>query len=261
MVIAFVDPSTPPFDVVFNRMAAAVTGGKFCHCEIAFEGVSLHGLRGLLSCFSTAKSEAETRAQKALQTVCGLFPSNTPSGTSVTVAFYALQGMPLGVRVLSVLADDPFYQTYCENWTQYRISDAPPEVISSQFVWCLMQTYKPYDTLGALTSPWRSHSSSDGMEADRESWFCSNYALRFCQHLALLNSMGLSSTTPNELARGLAETYKERSAASAETAEADRVIFDLNLDQSHWGVIGDLLPHVVRSGKFGWDRSTFLESD
>jgi len=265
MIISFVDPSTPPFDVVFNRVAAAVTGGKFCHCEIAFENVSLSGVRRLLSCYSTLHSQADLRAKGALETVSQLFPPSYDA--NITVAFYALQSTPLGVRVLSNLADDPFYQTYRNDWTQYRIAGAPDNVVCSQFVWCLEQVGKPYDIMGALTSPWKSHTSSDGMEADRQSWFCSNHALRFCQHMALLGSMGLSSTTPNELARGLAQTYKDTCSTSGEetdetaaavTAEGvqEQVIFDLALNQSHWGVIGDLLPYVIRTGHFKWDRST-----
>ena len=198
MAVAFVKASTPPFDVVFNKVAAAVTGGEFCHCEICFKHVSLVGLRDLLSCYDgELKKSANIRARDALLHVSSLFPQDCPRNTSVTIAFYALQGMPLGVRVLAELADDPFFQQYGSGWVEYDIEDAPIDVVLSQLVWCLEQSGKPYDVMGALTSPFRSARHHSGMEADRQRWFCSNHALRFCQHMAICGELGLSGTTPN----------------------------------------------------------------
>lgn len=269
MIVAFVRASTEPFNVVFNRVAAAVTGGEFCHCEIAFDGVYLQGLRELLSCYRReSRSEHNRRARAALKSVCDLFPKNSPADTRLCVAFYALQGMPLGVRVLAELAEDPFYQKYGAGWRQYIIKDAPGDVVTSQFVWCLEQTGKPYDTMAALTSAFKSAHETSGMEADRERWFCSNHALRFCQHMALCGDLGLSGTTPNNLDRALYATYIETSESPVDeerssegSSENVQDTYYLNLDQSHWQVIADFVPHVIRSGKFSWDRTAFLEND
>lgn len=257
--VALVKASTPPFDVLFNKLAARLTGGDFCHCEIAFEGVSINGLRRLLNHYAArSRSEANNRARLALMSVCNLFPKDCPSGTNLTVAFYALQGMSLGVRVLAELADDPFYMQYDDGWRQYVIADAPQDVVTSQFVWCLEQTGKPYDTTGALTSVFRSAHHHSGLEPDRASWFCSNHCLRFCQHMALCGDLGLSGTTPNTLDKELHDIYIETSDGSVEDAPE---VFHLNLNQSHWQVIADFVPYVIRSGKFSWDRTTLLEND
>ena len=261
MTVAFVKASTPPFDVVFNKLAAAITGGSFCHCEIAFSNVSINGLRRLLGCYSDrSRSEHNKRARSALKSVCDLFPKNCPSGTNITVAFYALQGMPLGVRVLAELADDPFYMQYGDGWRQYVIADAPPDVVTSQFVWCLEQTGKPYDTMAALVSPFKSAHGGSGMEADRASWFCSNHALRFCQHMALCGGLGLGGTTPNNLDETLHEAYIETSESPVDPEDTSEVFY-LNLNQSHWQVIADFVPYVIRSGKFSWDRAVLLGND
>lgn len=261
MIVAFVQPSTPPFDVAFNKLAAVLTGGSYCHCEIAFKGVPINGLRMLLQCYGTKSQSAHNkRAREALESVCNLFPKNCPSTTCLTVAFYALQGMPLGVRVLAELADDPFYMQYGDGWRQYTITDAPEDVVTSQFVWCLEQTGKPYDTMAALMSPFKSAHHGSGMEADRDSWFCSNHALRFCQHMALCGDLGLSGTTPNVLDKELHSTYIETLESPVDPEDTSEV-FHLNLNQSHWQVIADYVPYVIRSGRFSWDRAVLLEND
>jgi len=261
MTVAFVKASTPPFDVVFNKLAAAITGGSFCHCEIAFSNVSINGMRRLLQCYSAkSRSEHNKRARSALESVCGLFPKNCPSGTNITVAFYALQGMPLGVRVLAELAEDPFYMQYGDGWRQYVIAGAPEDVVATQFVWCLEQTGKPYDTMAALMSPFKSAHGGSGMEADRASWFCSNHALRFCQHMALCGDLSLSGTTPNNLDDTLQETYIETSESPVDPEDTSEVFY-LNLNQSHWQVIADFVPYVIRSGRFSWDRAVLSEND
>lgn len=261
MIVALVKASTPPFDVAFNRLAAFATGGKYCHCEIAFEDVYLYGLRELLSCYSAnSRSEHNRRARAALKSVCDLFPKNCPADTKLSVAFYALQGMPLGVRVLAEVAEDPFYMKYGKGWRQYVIGGAPGDVVTSQFVWCLEQTGKPYDTMAALTSPFKSANGGSGMEPDRERWFCSNHALRFCQHMALCGDLCLSGTTPNDLDKALRDVYIETSESPLDL-EQESEIFFLNLNQSHWQVIADFVPHVIRSGNFSWDRAAFSKND
>ena len=259
MAVAFVKATTPPFDVYFNRLAAAVTGGAFCHVEICFKNLYLLGIRRLLSYYVGERmSDEKKRARDALRYICSLFPRNCPPNTCITVAFFALQGMPLGVRVLAELADDPFYMMYGEGWTEYEIKKAPDDVVTSQFIWCLQQTGKPYDTMGALSSPLRSAYQHNGMEADRATWFCSNYALRFCQHMAICGDLGLSGTTPNALEKELRETYID--SATASVSELGSSVYSLNLGQEHWSIIGDFVPYVIRSGNFTWDRATFLEN-
>ena len=98
------------------------------------------------------------------------------------------------------------------------------------------------------------------MEPDRASWFCSNHTLRFCQHMALCGDLGLSGTTPNVLDNELQATYIETLKGSVDPEDTSEVFY-LNLDQSHWQVIADFVPYVIRSGRFSWDRSTLLEHD
>lgn len=253
MQIAFVDASTPPFDVTFNKVAAAVTGGRFCHCEIAFDSIKLGKLREFVPLFDKSTPD-DIRCKDALHSILNLFPPDA-NDELVHIAFYALQGMPLGVRVLSERSADPFFQKYSDAWKVYQIRDAPGDVSGMQLFWCLKQVGKPYDTMGALTCPLKTNTSD--FEPDRDAWFCSNHALRFVQHMALCQDMSLRCTTPNSLEKGLRKAYKEGIARSFEEAEnwqqgLDPPVCDLALDQSHWRLIGDILPSVIEHGERGW---------
>lgn len=251
MQIAFVDANTPPFNVAFNKVAAAVTFGRFCHCEIAFDNISLSKLRKFYRCLSNEDTK-QRKAKKALESVLNLYPPDE-NKEKVTLAFFALQGMPLGVRTLSDTNADPFLRKYTRAWKVYRIIDAPLRVVSHQLYWALCQVGKPYDTMGALTCPLKGNPHE--IEPDRQSWFCSNHALRFVQHMAICQDMSLRCTTPNSLEKALYALYKDAISMSFETEvkfEEEPSVCDLVLDETHWTSIGDFLPFVINYGDVGW---------
>lgn len=253
MQIAFVDASTPPFDLAFNKVAAAVTGGRFCHCEVCFDNISLKKLRILATSLSDFDPK-QKKAKEALRSILVLYPSDEQN-EKITIAFYALQGMPLGVRVLSDRNSDLFLRRYTNAWKVYRIIDAPLSVVAHQLYWALCQVGKPYDTMGALTCPLKTNTRQ--LEADRNTWFCSNHALRFVQHIALCQDMSLRCTTPNSLEKALNVIYKQSIATSSDkdyTAEEEPSVCDLVLDQSHWSAIEDFVPFVINFDHLEWDR-------
>lgn len=101
MLCAFVTPQTPPFDVVFNRLAARVTGGDYCHVEVAFESVPLSLLRNLRKNIpdSDSVSSELQHIGATLNNVLSSFPPDTPDDHTITLAFHALNGCPLGCRI------------------------------------------------------------------------------------------------------------------------------------------------------------------
>ena len=192
MLCAFVTPNTPPFDVVFNRLAAKVTGGAYCHVEVAFENLPLKLLRDLRQKIPESDrvpSELQ-RVGATLNNVLSSFPPDTPDEHTITLAFHALNGCPLGCRILSEHASDPLYLPYSDDWRVYRLADAPEVATQANLVWCMSKVGLPYDTMGALTSPWRG-SQAHGDALDPETWFCSNHALRFLQHMNLCSDLSL----------------------------------------------------------------------
>lgn len=246
MLVAFVPASTPPFDLAFNKVAAAVTGGAYCHCETAFEGLALGRLRAVCDTLNLAHAlpESMQRARDAARALLAVFPPRTPDDEPVTLAFHALAGQPLGVRVLSPHAEDVLNRPYDDTWRVYRLPDAPRKAVQAQLVWSLSQVGKPYDTMGALTSPLHSGHAGAVRAPDPSHWFCSNLSLRFLQHLNLCSGLSLTGTTPNSLERAL----RQYIPADAARLEADTGgAATLQFDAEHWGLVGSIAPYIVRA--------------
>lgn len=242
MLVAFVTAQTPPFDMTFNRVAAAVTGGAYCHCESAFEALELGSLRELRRQFAWTSRASTRRAESALKQILGVFPPDTPDKHPVTLAFHALAGQPLGVRVLSEFSEDPLFRPYDETWRVYRLAEVPRRVVRANLVWSLAQVGKPYDTMGALTSPLHWSHGGDVRGADPAQWFCSSLCLRFLQHMNLCSDLSLKGTTPNSLEKALRQYIPEELPRLQETTGGAAV---LRWDADHWALVSSLVPFIV----------------
>lgn len=244
MQVAFVTAQTPPFDVAFNKLAAVVTGGAYCHCETAFDALDLGRLRDLSSVLNAGKAlpTGMQRARDAVRAVVASFPPSTPDAHPVTLAFHALAGQPLGVRVLSRYAENPLFRPYDETWRVYRLRGAPARVEQASLIWSLCQVGKPYDTMGALTSPLHWGRAWSGAP-DPEQWFCSSLCLRFLQHLNCCGELSLKGTTPNSLERALRQYIPSDGARVQDTTGGT---FALRFDSGHWGLVESLVPFIAR---------------
>lgn len=247
MLCSFVTPGTPPFDVMFNRLAAKVTGGPYCHVETAFEGVSLGKLRELQeTLLEDDLPDDLQRVRDATQSILQLFPPQLSDDHKITVAFHALAGCPLGCRVLSEHSEDLLYRPYDDTWRVYRLEGAPDNVVQANLVWSLSKVGLPYDTMGALTSPWRSNSSMCDAP-DPEHWFCSNLSLRFLQHLNICSELSMFGTTPNALEKGLSKYIPPQNASSDNSGSTTGGVVSLSFDKEHWGLVSSVIPYVIRS--------------
>ena len=247
MLCAFVTPYTPPFDVVFNRLAAKVTGGDYCHVEVAFEAVPLRLLRSLRRHIpdSDSVSSELKHIGASLDSVLNSFPPDAPDDHCVTLAFHALNGCPLGCRILSERASDPLYLPYSDEWRVYRLAGAPSVALNANLVWCMSKVGLPYDTMGALTSPWRG-PEAHGDAPDPEKWFCSNHALRFLQHMNLCSGLSMWGTTPNRLESALRQ-YIHPTSALLQEDHGSGGSADLDLDTVHWDLVASVAPYLVRA--------------
>lgn len=252
MLVCFTPADNPPFaGVAFNRLAAWVTGGPYCHCEVAFKDVKLSTLRDMHTSLerltkknpnpSSERSKGYARAKLALDQVFTFFEPNTPSDHNIEyLAFHALQGEPLGVRVLSRYFDEPFYQPYSEKWKVYFFNDATFPIVYGQLLWSLSKVGLPYNTLGALWSPMASPSKD--VEIDPDTWWCSNLCLRFLQNMALCQNLSLCNSTPNNLAAALKEIYINTQEGSSENST-----LEFSLGENHWKSIESFHPYVVQN--------------
>ena len=247
MLCAFVTPNTPPFDVVFNRLAAKVTGGNYCHVEVAFDDVTLGQLRQLRKQIPDGMklSSELKRVAATLNAVLSAFPPETADKHTVCLAFHALNGSPLGYRILSKHNSDVLYRPYSEDWRVYRLANAPPCAVQANLVWCMSKVGLPYDTVGALTSPWRG-SEAHGDAPDPEKWFCSNHALRFLQHMNLCSDLSLWGTTPNVLESEL-KKYIPASSKLLSDDHGPGGSANLDLDKDHWDLVASVAPYIVRA--------------
>jgi len=247
MLCAFVTPQTPPFDVVFNRLAARITGGDYCHVEVAFEAVSLRVLRNLRQNIpdSDSLSSELQRVGATLTNVLSSFPPDTSDDHTVMLAFHALNGCPLGCRILSKHAADALYLPYSKDWRVYRFSGAPDVAVHANLVWCMSKVGLPYDTMGALTSPWRG-AEVHGVDPDPESWFCSNHALRVLQHMNLCSDLSMWGTTPNRLEHSLRQ-YIPASSAVLQENHGPGGTAELKLSKPHWDLVASVAPYIVRA--------------
>lgn len=248
MLCAFVTPNTPPFDVVFNRLAARITGGDYCHVEVAFEAVPLRILRGMrdnVSGLGVPLNSEVSRVKSTLDNVLKAFPPDTPDDHTAMLAFHALNGCPLGCRILSRHASDPLNLPYSKDWRVYRLPGAPEVAVHANLVWCMSKVGLPYDTVGALTSPWRG-AHAHGDVPDPETWFCSNHALRLLQHMNLCSDLSMWGTTPNRLESSLRQ-YIPASSPLLQKNHGPGGAADLQLDKAHWDLVASVAPYIVRA--------------
>lgn len=231
---------------MFNRLAARVTGGDYCHVEVAFESVPLRLLRDLRKDVPESSASSELQHIGAtLNSVLSSFPPDASDDHAVTLAFHALNGCPLGCRVLSKHASDALYLPYSKDWRVYRLAGAPEVAVHANLVWCMSKVGMPYDTVGALTSPWRG-AEAHGDVPDPEAWFCSNHALRFLQHMNVCSDLSMWGTTPNSLERALRK-YIHPTSALLQEDHGPGGADDLDLDTVHWDLVASVAPYIVRA--------------
>lgn len=252
MLVCFTPADNPPFaGVAFNRLAAWVTGGPYCHCEVAFKNIKLGTLKDLHDSLTRLTDEnpnptserckGYARAKSALEQVFTFFEPNTPPKHNIEyLAFHALQGEPLGVRILSRYFNEPFYQPYSEHWKVYHFNDVTPSILHGQLLWSLSKVGLPYNTLGALWSPMASPSKD--VEIDPDTWWCSNLCLRFLQNIALCQNLSLRNSTPNNLAKELKKTYIDMQKIPCESNTVE-----FALGENHWKSIESFHPYVVQN--------------
>lgn len=132
LAVAFVRPEGM-YGSFFNRIAAFVTRGKYCHCEIAVTW-TVAELRDFLT---------EVQGWQRLRN----FDPFVHDG-KVTIAFYILYGTRVSFKFLSPMSLDRFYCNYDSTWdvVPQRLSFAD-EKKTVRFL--LQQMQCQYDSAGA----------------------------------------------------------------------------------------------------------------
>ena len=162
----------------FNRFAASVTGGNFCHSEFIFK-LDNERLREIIK--GTSYEHSMLKLQKT---------------DTVYVAWYTMWGGFVTYRILTNFAPDSFWRLP----TDLGVStNCTLEQETEIFRWCISQARKPYDRAGALGCVFPLRGKQD----EYSQYFCSQFMACALNRVGLLvgprGSPNPGSTTPNNL--------------------------------------------------------------
>lgn len=218
------------FESRFNKFAAWVTSGEFCHVELV-----LHVPPEMLK---TSLTKAMTLKDQNLHNAIeeGFF--NDPAarqalaGTeNIYVSFSALWGMQLSARVLRNTATSAWEHTPVEDhedvlWVDVvdkydRDAESLEEEQQRLSDYCVFQLGKQYNTWGALIS---ASGAECGFLTNPRSKFCSELCVSALQLHDILPDLRPATVTPNSL-------YKHIQKWNSKQTKTKDDIEDAELDQ------------------------------
>lgn len=181
LIVAFARPEGM-FSSVVNKVAAVLTRGQFCHCEIAFSWT-----RAQMEDFLTTI----TGCQRLRDYKRHLYNDR------VMISFYVLFGTRVSFKFLTPLFMDPFFATYDHHWEQVKAQFSfEEEKRIARFL--LSQEKKGYDTMGA----WMCWLPLRKKQSTYEKYFCSQLCACALNH-AVKMLPNPASLSPNSLYKHL----------------------------------------------------------
>lgn len=162
----------------FNRFAASVTGGDFCHSEFIFR-LDNARLKEIIK--GTPYEHSALKLQKT---------------DTVYVAWYTMWGGQVTYRILTTYAPDSFWRLPVDLGV---CTDCTPDQETEIFRWCISQARKPYDRAGALGCIFPLRGKQD----EYSQYFCSQFMACALNRVGLLvgprGSPNPGGITPNNL--------------------------------------------------------------
>jgi len=183
-----------------------MTSGEFCHCDLIVHTTPTEVMSAVKDIYNAA--QAGKYAPEDCQRILHQIESNffatefrkvAQTSDTLTLAFAALWGNRLTVRVLTDVSHDSWFQVPDDSLTIADIiqRDVGDEKTSETLKFAIEQLGKDYDTSGALCSwiPW----STDTPQHQYETYFCSEFVVTVFQRLGFMNELSPTHTTPNSL--------------------------------------------------------------
>ena len=169
------------YNSFFNKAAAFVTKGDFCHSEFIFKW-------------------SEEELQEILKRVKGCSKLKYHKG-DINVCVYVIWGDKVRYRILS---DELPSNNPCDSFWRMPQNDLIEvntdwESEKNMFTWLMAQMGAPYDKTGAVLSvvPWRAKSSA------YDKYFCSQLMCCALQRIGVMELYNPASVSPNDLYRVL----------------------------------------------------------
>jgi len=195
------------FSGTFNKFVTWMTAGEFCHCDLVVHTSPADVMEVVKQIYESAQQNeyAPEDCQRILHQIesnffATAFRDAAQKSETLTLAFAALWGSPMSVRVLTEVSHDSWYQIPNETTAISEIKHVE-SVTKEQSLeilkFSIEELGKDYDVSGALCS-WLPWSNSEPKQK-YESYFCSEFCVTALQRLGFLQTISPLHTTPNAL--------------------------------------------------------------
>ncbi len=195
------------FSNTFNRLAAWVTSGEFCHCELVVHTTPDQLMTTIKDVYSSAQAGQYSPAD--CNRILGQietyffetgFRKVAQTQENVSISFSLLWGHPMSVRVLQKTAHDTWFKIPEKDDQTATMVDVPnvtPQHLEETLRFAIEELGKNYDSSGALFS-WLP-SMSNERSSRKEAYFCSEFVVTTLQRIDKIKNIDALHTTPNAL--------------------------------------------------------------
>ena len=194
------------FSGFMNRFVTWMTSGEYCHCDLVIHTTPTEVMNVVKEIYTSAQKghySPEDCQRILLQIESNFFATEfrkvVQTSEKLTLAFAALWGNTLTVRVLTDVSHDSWFQVPDDTLSIADIihREVGEENTKKTLKFAIEELGKDYDTSGALCSwiPW----STDAPKQQYESYFCSEFVVTVFQRLGFMNELSPTHTTPNSL--------------------------------------------------------------
>ncbi len=195
------------FSGFFNRFVTWMTSGDFCHCDLVIYTTPEDIMNTVKVIYSEAQKNhyaPEDCTRIIHQIESNFFTTDfrkvAQSSDTIVLAFSALWGSPMTVRILNEVSHDSWFQIPNATSDIAEIKHVPninQKQLQETLKFTIEELGKDYDVSGALCSwiPW----SNSLPKRQYETYFCSELVVTSFQRLGLMESLIPLHTTPNAL--------------------------------------------------------------
>jgi hypothetical protein len=195
------------FSGFLNKFVTWMTSGEFCHCDLVVHTTPTDIMEAVKQIYTAAQENeyAPEDCQRILHQIESNFFSTgfrnaAQKSDTMTLAFSALWGNPMTVRVLTDVSHDSWYQIPGDTTAIAeikRVESVPKQKSLETLKFAIEEMGKDYDTSGALCS-WLPWSTSEPRR-QYESYFCSEFCVTAFQRIGFMDTLVPLHTTPNAL--------------------------------------------------------------
>ena len=195
------------FSSFLNKFVTWMTSGEFCHCDLVVHTTPVEIMEVVKQIYTAAQNSeyAPEDCQRILHQIESNFFSTAfrnaaQKSDTMTLAFAALWGNTMTVRVLTEVSHDSWYQIPNDTTVISEIKHVDgvsKEQSLETLKFAIEEMGKEYDTSGALCSwiPWPSSEPKH----QYESYFCSEFCVTALQRVGCVQPLVPLHTTPNAL--------------------------------------------------------------